>query len=64
MNLLLDTCVWGGAKAELQAAGHERRPHSLECERRQVSLLAGHFSGQGLEAVGPERFHAVGIGLG
>jgi predicted nuclease of predicted toxin-antitoxin system len=23
MNLLLDTCVWGGAKAELQAAGHD-----------------------------------------
>jgi predicted nuclease of predicted toxin-antitoxin system len=23
MKLLLDTCVWGGAKAELQAAGHE-----------------------------------------
>ena len=22
MNLLLDTCVWGGAKAELIAAGH------------------------------------------
>jgi predicted nuclease of predicted toxin-antitoxin system len=23
MRLLLDTCVWGGAKAELQAAGHD-----------------------------------------
>lgn len=23
MKLLLDTCVWGGAKAELQAAGHD-----------------------------------------
>jgi predicted nuclease of predicted toxin-antitoxin system len=23
MNVLLDTCVWGGAKAELQAAGHD-----------------------------------------
>jgi predicted nuclease of predicted toxin-antitoxin system len=23
MNLLLDTCVWGGARAELQAAGHD-----------------------------------------
>ncbi|HEV3261964.1 MAG TPA: DUF5615 family PIN-like protein [Gemmataceae bacterium] len=23
MNLLLDTCVWGGAKSELQAAGHD-----------------------------------------
>jgi predicted nuclease of predicted toxin-antitoxin system len=23
MKLLLDTCVWGGAKAELKAAGHE-----------------------------------------
>ena len=23
MNLLLDTCVWGGVKAELQAAGHD-----------------------------------------
>src|ERR1700752_1968250 len=23
MNLLLDTCVWGGAKDELQAAGHD-----------------------------------------
>jgi predicted nuclease of predicted toxin-antitoxin system len=23
MNVLLDTCVWGGAKAELLAAGHD-----------------------------------------
>src|SRR5207244_12181256 len=23
MKLLLDTCVWGGAKADLQAAGHD-----------------------------------------
>jgi len=23
MNLLLDTCVWGGAKAELEANGHD-----------------------------------------
>ncbi len=23
MNILLDTCVWGGARAELQAAGHD-----------------------------------------
>lgn len=23
MKLLLDTCVWGGAKAELQAEGHD-----------------------------------------
>ena len=23
MKLLLDTCMWGGAKAELQAAGHD-----------------------------------------
>jgi hypothetical protein len=23
MKLLLDTCVWGGAKAELQANGHD-----------------------------------------
>jgi predicted nuclease of predicted toxin-antitoxin system len=23
MKLLLDTCVWGGTKAELQAAGHD-----------------------------------------
>ena len=23
MKLLLDTCVWGGAKPELQAAGHD-----------------------------------------
>ncbi len=23
MKILLDTCVWGGAKAELQANGHE-----------------------------------------
>src|SRR6476619_4728877 len=23
MKLLLDTCVWGGAKAELHAAGHD-----------------------------------------
>ena len=23
MNILLDTCVWGGAKAELQSAGHD-----------------------------------------
>jgi len=23
MKLLLDTCVWGGAKAELQAARHD-----------------------------------------
>jgi predicted nuclease of predicted toxin-antitoxin system len=23
MKLLLDTCVWGGAKAELQTAGHD-----------------------------------------
>lgn len=23
MKLLLDTCVWGGAKAELQAGGHD-----------------------------------------
>ena len=23
MNVLLDTCVWGGAKAELQTAGHD-----------------------------------------
>lgn len=23
MNLLLDTCVWGGARDELQAAGHD-----------------------------------------
>jgi predicted nuclease of predicted toxin-antitoxin system len=23
MNLLLDTCIWGGAKDELQAAGHD-----------------------------------------
>jgi hypothetical protein len=23
MKLLLDTCVWGGAKAELQVAGHD-----------------------------------------
>jgi predicted nuclease of predicted toxin-antitoxin system len=23
MNLLLDTCVWGGARVELQAAGHD-----------------------------------------
>jgi predicted nuclease of predicted toxin-antitoxin system len=23
MKLLLDTCVWGGAKVELQAAGHD-----------------------------------------
>jgi predicted nuclease of predicted toxin-antitoxin system len=23
MKLLLDTCVWGGAKAELRAAGHD-----------------------------------------
>ncbi len=23
MKLLLDTCVWGGAKAELQAVGHD-----------------------------------------
>ncbi|SRR5260370_25792610 len=23
MKVLLDTCVWGGAKAELQAAGHD-----------------------------------------
>ncbi len=23
MKLLLDTCVWGGAKAELQASGHD-----------------------------------------
>jgi predicted nuclease of predicted toxin-antitoxin system len=23
MRLLLDTCVWGGAKAQLQAAGHD-----------------------------------------
>ena len=23
MNLLLDTCVWGGARAELTAAGHD-----------------------------------------
>jgi predicted nuclease of predicted toxin-antitoxin system len=23
MKLLLDTCVWGGAKSELQAAGHD-----------------------------------------
>jgi predicted nuclease of predicted toxin-antitoxin system len=23
MKLILDTCVWGGAKAELQAAGHD-----------------------------------------
>ena len=23
MNLLLDTCVWGGTKADLQTAGHD-----------------------------------------
>lgn len=23
MKLLLDTCVWGGVKSELQAAGHD-----------------------------------------
>ena len=23
MKLLLDTCIWGGAKAEVQAAGHD-----------------------------------------
>ena len=23
MNLLLDTCIWGGAKDELQAAAHD-----------------------------------------
>jgi len=23
MKLLLDTCVWGGARAKLQAAGHD-----------------------------------------
>jgi hypothetical protein len=23
MKLLLDSCVWGGALAELQAAGHD-----------------------------------------
>jgi predicted nuclease of predicted toxin-antitoxin system len=23
MKVLLDTCVWGGAKAELQASGHD-----------------------------------------
>src|SRR5882724_11964820 len=23
MNVLLDTCVWGGAKADLQGAGHD-----------------------------------------
>lgn len=23
MNVLLDTCVWGGAKAELQSLGHD-----------------------------------------
>ncbi len=23
MKLLLDTCVWGGVRAELQAAGHD-----------------------------------------
>jgi len=23
MNVLLDSCVWGGAKGELQAAGHD-----------------------------------------
>ncbi len=22
MKLLLDTCVWGGAKSEMQVAGH------------------------------------------